>query len=230
MGKIGILLAEDHTIVRQALRALLEQEPDLVVVGEAEDGREALERAAETQPDIVLMDITMPGLNGIEATQRLRDSVPRARVLILSMHEDASVVVRALRAGACGYVLKRSAAEELVSAIRAVARGECFVSASFPRSLVPRYASIEAGEAKLTPREREVLQLLAEGRRNQEIAALLGTSVKTAEAHRANLLRKLHLRNVAELTRYAVRHGLIELSEEPGALAHSGPRGGGNIP
>jgi DNA-binding NarL/FixJ family response regulator len=218
MEKIKVLLAEDHTIVRKGIRALLAAEADIEVVGEAENGRVAVERVQELAPDVVVMDITMPELNGIEATCQIRRRFPRVKVLMLSMHSNEDYVVQVLRCGASGYLVKETLPAELVSAIRAVSRGEAFLSPSISRKVIDEYvrhAEITATEEpheKLTEREREVLQLIAEGRRNRQIARRLHISEKTVETHRANLMSKLDLHATADLTRYAIRRGIISLS------------------
>jgi len=213
---IRILLADDHRIVREGLRSLLERQPEVEVVAEADDGDRALELAGETRPDVILMDVAMPGLNGVEATRRLRESSPGSRVVALSMHSDRRFVMGMLRAGAAGYLLKDSAFEELADAIRAVAAGQTYLS---PRiaEIVVRTAVRQGDEPKpgllvaLTRREREVLQLVAEGRSTKEIGGLLRVSVKTIETHRKRIMEKLHLRTVAELTKFAIREGLTSL-------------------
>lgn len=221
---IRILLADDHDILRDGLRALLEMAGDMAVVGEARTGREAAEEAERLRPDVVLMDISMPELDGVEACRRIRAQVAEARVLFLTMHESEEYFFRALRAGAAGYVIKRTAAADLLAAVRAVARGESFLSPSVAHSLVEQYAGQgrrpavgRAEDAKardayqsLTGREREVLQLVGEGYSNQEIADKLGLSIKTVQTHRAAVMAKLGLRDVTHLVRYAVRRGLVD--------------------
>ena len=222
---IRVLLADDHDILRDGLRALLEMAGDIQVVGEARTGREAVSEAERLQPDVVLMDITMPELDGVEACQRIRQQVPEARVLFLTMHEAEEYFFRALRAGAGGYVIKRTAAADLLAAVRAVARGESFLSPSVAHALVAAYTERSIRPAKhaatsaestgdsystLTSREREVLQLVAEGHTNQEIADRLSLSVKTVQSHRAAVMEKLGLRDVTHLVRYAVRRGLVD--------------------
>lgn len=199
---VRLLLADDHPAVRLGIRTLLLQAGDFVVVGEASDGREALRLMRELAPDVVLMDIAMPGLNGIEATRRARRLRPAPKVIIVSMHSAQAYVREALAAGASGYVLKNTDIEELERAIRAVARGERWL----PSCLA---ASQPAPQRKLTSRQREVLQLVAEGRTTREIAGRLHVSLKTVETHRANLMQRLGIHDVAGLTRYALREGLI---------------------
>lgn len=213
---VRVLLAEDHHLVRQGLRALLEREPGLEVVGEAADGLEALHLIQDLQPDVVVMDITMPGLNGLEVLRRVSQRLPEVRVLMLSVHEGEEYVLRALQAGASGYLLKRSLGAELLLAIQAAQRGEVFLSSAVSRTLITRFLQgVSPEESKtpydrLTPREREVFQLVAEGHTNQAIAHRLGISVRTVETHRANLMDKLEIHDVAGLTRLAVHTGLVE--------------------
>ncbi|HUT20829.1 MAG TPA: response regulator transcription factor [Anaerolineae bacterium] len=219
MGKIRVLLAEDHTIVRKGLRALLDDETDIEVVGEAEDGRETVRQVERVHPDVVLMDITMPLLNGVEATRQIKAQYPEVQVLGLTRHENEEYIYQLLRAGASGYVVKQAAPAELVEAIRAVFEGDTFLSPSINPSMVEEYirqakAMVKKGpDERLTPREREVLQLVAEGRTNREIAQVLSISVKTVEHHRANLMSKLELYSAAELTQYAIRVGVIDVDQ-----------------
>jgi two-component system response regulator NreC len=215
MSNIRVVLAEDHTIVRKGLRSLLDAETDIEVVGEAGDGRQAVQQVGELHPDIVLMDITMPGLNGLEATRQIKQRYPEVQVLVLTMHATEEYIRQILRAGASGYLVKQAAVSELVLAIRAVQAGGCFLSPSISKAIVDEYSrQVDAtlGEARydrLTNREREVLQLVAEGHSSREIGETLCISVKTVEAHRASLMEKLDLHNVAEVTRYAIARGLI---------------------
>ncbi len=215
MNAIRILLAEDHTIVRKGLRSLLDREGGIQVVGEAADGREAVDKVRHLLPDVVVMDIAMPGLNGLEATRQIRKQFPKVKVLILTMHADEEHILQILQAGASGYVVKQDAPEELVSAVQTVDRGDLFLSPSISRTVIQEYirrAEAMAGRVSyepLTPREREVLQLIAEGRPPREIAEILRISVKTVETHRAHLMRKLDARSTADLTRYAIRKGII---------------------
>ena len=219
MGKIRVLLAEDHTIVRKGLRALLDDETDIEVVGEAEDGRETVRQVERVHPDVVLMDITMPLLNGVEATRQIKAQHPEVQVLGLTRHENEEYIYQLLRAGASGYVVKQAAPAELVEAIRAVSQSETYLSPSINPSVVEEYirqakAMVKSGpDERLTPREREVLQLVAEGRTNREIAQVLSISVKTVEHHRANLMSKLDLYSAAELTQYAIRTGVIDVDQ-----------------
>lgn len=213
MNRIRVLLAEDHTIVRKGLRSLLDDETEIEVVGEAEDGQQAIELVQRVQPDVVLMDITMPVLNGLEATRQIKKLFPQVKVVVLTVHSSEEYIFQILRAGASGYVVKQAAVSELVQAIQTVYRGDSFLSPSISRQVVEEYGrraeAIEDKYDRLTDREREVLQLIAEGRANREIAQLLHVTVKTVEAHRAHLMDKLGLRSTAELTRYALRKGMV---------------------
>lgn len=215
MNKVRVLLAEDHTIVRQGLESLLRSEPDIEVVGEAINGQEALQKVERLCPDVVLMDISMPLLNGLEATRRIQQQFPKVKVLILSVHANEEHVLQALQAGASGYLLKDTAVSDLVSAIRAVHHGDFFLSPAISRTVIEAYlrgatAATETNSySKLTDREREILQLIAEGYSTREIAQLLHISEKTVRAHRTNLMSKLDVHNTAELVRYAIRKGVI---------------------
>ena len=215
MKKIRILLADDHKLMRSGLRLLIEQQPDLTVVGEAADGREAVALATSLRPDVAVMDISMPNLNGIEAAHQITQSHAELAVIVLSMHPDESYVLRALKAGAKGYLLKDSAESDLITAVRAVARGKSFFSPAVSKVLLDDYirklkrSGAEDAYDLLTPREREVLQLVAEGKSNKEVANLLNLSVYTVETHRSNIMQKLNLKGVPELTLYAVRKGII---------------------
>ena len=210
-----ILLADDHAIVRRGLRSLLESEPDLTVVAEAGDGMEAWRLAGEHHPDVAVLDIAMPLMNGIELAARLQTMERPPRVVVLSMHTDESYILRALAAGAQAYLLKDATDEDLIPAIRTVATGKPFFSAAVSAVLVEDYIrQLKARGATdtfhlLTAREREVLQLLAEGRSNKEVASLLELALSTVETHRANLMQKLSLHNTAEIVLYAVRKGMI---------------------
>jgi DNA-binding NarL/FixJ family response regulator len=215
MKKIRILLADDHTLMRRGLRLIIEQQPDLAVVGEAEDGRQAVSLAASLKPEVAVLDIGMPNLNGIEAAKQITDGKSGAAIIILSMHADETYILRALKAGARGYLLKDSAESDLVRAIRSVAEGKSFFSPAVSKVLLEDYvkklqrAGSEDSYDLLTPREREILQLIAEGKSNKDVANLLNLSVYTVETHRANLMDKLKLKSVPELTLYAVRKGII---------------------
>jgi len=213
MNPTRVLLADDHTLVRAGLRKLLESMPEVTVVGEADDGLALLALAAELQPDLVLMDIAMAGLNGLEATARLLKAQPGIRVLILSMHQSEEYVRQALRNGAVAYLLKDAAPVELELAIQAVQRGETYLSPAVSRGVVSDYVQRLRGDtapaATLTPRQREVLQLVAEGLSTKEIARRLDLSVKTVDTHRSQLMKQLDIHEVAGLVRYALRSGLI---------------------
>ena len=211
MKRIRILLADDHAVVRQGFKMILAAEADMEIVGEAANGREAVDLAEQLRPDVVVMDVSMPELNGIEATRRLASSVPHARVVALSMHKDSVYVREILRAGARGYLLKDSGAADLVAAIRAVASGESYLSPAVSNAVLDDYRRHATNPIDLlTSREREVLQLLAEGKTNKEIAGVLNLSVYTVEAHRGRIMEKLNLHSIGELVRFAVRNGLIE--------------------
>jgi two-component system response regulator NreC len=215
MRKLRILLADDHIVMRTGLRALLERQPDLEVVGESENGRETIELAASLRPDVVVMDVGMPDMNGIEATKAIVTQRPTTAVVILSMHSDESYVMRALKAGARGYLLKDSAAADLIGAIQAVSQNKSFFSPRVSRILAEDYVRVlkQKGAVDsydlLTTREREILQLLAEGKANKEVATTLNISPYTVETHRSHILQKLNLHNPAELVLYAVRKGII---------------------
>ena len=221
MKPTRVLLAEDHTLVRAGIRALLQNLTGIQVVAEASDGREALRFIKTYQPDVVLMDIAMAGLNGLEATARVTKEFPTVRVIILSMHSNEEYVAQALRAGAAGYLLKDAVAAELELAVTAVARGETYLSpvvskhviADYLRRVGEREASGGGGATPaselLTPRQREILQLIAEGRSTKEIASILHLSVKTVETHRTQLMARLDIHDVAGLVRYAIRIGLV---------------------
>lgn len=215
MKPIRILLADDHAILRRGLRALLEREPDLEVVGESADGRDTLKQVEDLSPDIVVLDITMPNLNGIEAARQILSRGTSTAVLILSMHSDEGYVLRALRAGARGYLLKDAVEGELIQAIRAVAAGKAYFSPEVSKLLVEDYVQgmrqrgLQDSHELLTPREREVLQLLAEGKTSKDIASMLALSVYTVDTHKANLMQKLSLHSMAELILYSVRKGII---------------------
>ena len=211
-ARIRVLLADDHTLVRQGLRALLEREADIKVIGEATNGKEVIKKTEALRPDIVVMDVSMPRLNGIEATQKITADHPDVRVVVLSMHAGEDYVKGMLRAGASGYVLKDAPANDLLSAIRAVAAGGYAIHPRVSGSVVAGFLKgigVEEPVGDLTPREREVLQLIAEGMTNREIASHLRLSVKTVEAHRTAMMKKLELHGVAELTRWAIRRGLV---------------------
>ncbi|MGB2983407.1 MAG: response regulator transcription factor [Candidatus Bipolaricaulia bacterium] len=216
---IRVLLADDHHLVRQALHALLDKAEDIEVVGEAHDGKHAVKLARQLAPDIVVMDIAMPTINGIEATHQLQRLHGPPRVIILSMHHDEMLIRRALRSGARGYLLKSSVSEELLIAVRAAMRNETYLSPAISTKVIDDLLIAQPADAdkdafdRLTPREREVLQLVAEGHTNIEISRLLSISVKTVEKHRAHLMSKLDIHDIAGLVRLAVRRKLIFLSE-----------------
>jgi DNA-binding NarL/FixJ family response regulator len=215
MTPIRILLADDHTVVRDGLRALLERESDMTVVAEAADGRESV-RLAETEvPDVVVMDLAMPNMNGMEATRRILATNSRVGVVVLSMHQDESYVLGSLKAGAKGYLLKDSMRSEVIQAIRAVSQGRSFLTRKVARILQEDYITrlqqrgLEDRYDLLSDREREVLQMIAEGRSNKEVANLLNISLTTVETHRGHILQKLDIHGVPELILYAVRKGII---------------------
>jgi two-component system response regulator NreC len=208
---IKILLADDHALVRQGFKMILSAQPDMEIVGEAGNGREAVELAEKLQPDLIVMDVTMPELNGIEATRRVTTAAPRARVLALSMHKDAVYVREILRAGARGYLLKDSVDADLLAAVRSVAKGEGYLSPGVSDAVLTDYRKHVTDPLDLlTSREREVLQMIAEGKTNKEIATTLNLSVYTIEAHRGRIMEKLNLHSTGELVRFALRSGLID--------------------
>lgn len=216
---IRVLLAEDHVIVRKGIRTLLEKDEQIQIVAEAQDGNEALAKSEHLNPDVVVMDITMPLLNGLEATRRIKKYCPDVKVLILTMHNAEEYIFQLLRAGASGYVLKHAAPDELLFAIKAVHRGDTYLSPSIAKIVIDDYilhAEKSANEDPLevlTSREREILQLLAEGHSNREIAKMLFISVKTVETHRSNLMNKLNLHGIAELVVFAINRGVIDLHQ-----------------
>jgi two-component system, NarL family, response regulator NreC len=208
---IRVLLADDHVLVREGLRALLTKETDVQVIAEAGDGREALRIARETRPDVAAMDLSMPLLNGLEAARQMAAWEQPPRVILLTVHAEDRYVLEAIRAGVRGYVLKKQAAADLVRAIREVSGGRVYLSPGISAAVVEAVRSPRApAEEPLTAREREVLQLVAEGKTTKEIAVLLGISVKTADAHRTRLMQKLDIHDIASLTRYAIRQGIIQ--------------------
>jgi len=212
---IRMILADDHAVMRRGLRLVLEQQEDFEVLGEASDGREAVALAETLRPDVVLLDITMPNLNGIEAARQITAKQLGCAIVVLSMHSDEGYVLRALKAGARGYLLKESAEADLILAIRSVSEGKAFFSPAVSRMLVEDYVrqlqdrDIEDSYELLTAREREILQLVAEGKSNKDVAAMLNLSPYTVETHRANIMEKLNLHSVPELILYAVRKGVI---------------------
>ena len=215
MSTIRVLLADDHKMIRAGLRLVLEQQPDVAVVGEADDGRQAVAQAAEMKPQVVVMDVGMPNLNGIEAAAQIKEAQPETSIVMLSMHSDEGYILRALRAGATGYILKDSAEADLVAAVRAVAEGKSFFSPKVSKILLEDYmrklrkTGAEDSYDLLSAREREILQLVAEGKSSKEVANLLHLSVYTVETHRANIMQKLNLRGMPELILYAVRKGIV---------------------
>jgi DNA-binding NarL/FixJ family response regulator len=218
MDQTTVLIVDDHQILRQGLRTLLEAESDLDVVGEAGDGRAAMRMAKELRPDVVVMDISMPELNGIDATRRILEDRPATRVIALTAHADHRTAGEILRAGASGLVAKDGAFDELARAIRIVAAGKTYLDAGTAGGVVEHFVRAPTNGdggprafATLSPREREVLQLVAEGKATKEVAAILSVSVKTIETHRRALMEKLHVESVAELTKYAIREGLTAL-------------------
>ena len=215
---IRILLADDHKIVRDGLRTLIGKEAGMEVIGEAENGRKALKMAEKIRPNVVIIDVTMPDMNGIEATKKMVTEIPGVKVIALSMHSDRRFVLGMLEAGASGYLMKDCAFDELAKAVRSVSTGQTYLSPSIADVLVKGYLDrvnekLSVARSPLTEREREILQLLAEGRSSKEIAAHIGVSVKTVETHRRNMMQKLNMRSVAELTKYAIREGLISVDD-----------------
>jgi two-component system response regulator NreC len=219
MRKITVILAEDHTIVRKGIRSLLDNEADIEVIGEAENGREAIEKVEQLSPDIILMDSTMPILNGLEATRQIGKRFPEVKVLVLTMHTNEEYIFQFLQVGASGYLVKQSAPNELVAAIHAVFQGDYYLSPSISKTVIEEYvrqakaAGSEDSYETLTDREREVLQLITEGYSNREVAEQLHISVKTVGVHRINLMHKLNIHNMTELTKYAIRKGIISLDQ-----------------
>lgn len=213
MKPIRVVLADDHALVRAGIRSLLKELAGVQVVGEATDGREAFQLAKKQRPDIVLMDIAMSGMNGLEAAQRILKAFPEVRVVILSMHANEEYVRQALRVGVSGYLIKDAATSELEIAVKAVSRGETYLSPAVAKHVIRKYKQRVAGRVsaydQLTPRQREILQLIAEGQTTKEIASILDISLKTAQTHRIQLMERLDIRDVAGLVRYAIRIGLI---------------------
>ena len=216
MSKITVLVAEDHTIVRKGICSLIDGKADIQVVGEAEDGREAIDKVGTLLPDVILMDITMPHLNGLEATRQIKKTFPQMKILALTMYTNEEYILQILQAGASGYVIKQAAPAELISAIHAVYRGDSYLSPSISKTIIDEYLrhitpATPVEYEKLTDREREVLQLIAEGFSSREIADKLNVSVKTVGVHRTNLMEKLEIYNVTDLVKYALRKGIISL-------------------
>jgi len=216
MKKIRVLLVDDHAILREGIKALLEKQDDIEVVAEAADGREAIPKAVQFRPDVVVLDISMPTMDGLESTRQMKRENPDIKVLVLTMHDNEEYFFQLLRAGASGYVTKKSVSRELVSAIEAVYRGDSFFCPAMAKFLLSDYLRLDKSvenisQEELTPREREIVKLIAEGYTNQQIADLLHRSVKTIESHRSNILRKLDIHDSIELVKYAVRKKLIEI-------------------
>jgi DNA-binding NarL/FixJ family response regulator len=216
MKPIRILIADDHTLLRDGIRAILESLDDVQVVAEASDGLEAIEMAHKFQPSLVLMDIGMSGMNGLDATAQLRKEFPHLKIVMLSMHANEEYVLQALRAGAAGYLLKDARKQELTFAIKSVAEGKTYLSPQVSRHVIDRYvSSVEAESSPLeqiTPRQREILKLIAEGRSNKEIAHVLNISIKTVDTHRTQLMERLDIHDVAGLVRFAIKNGLVNLN------------------
>ena len=218
MGVLRIMVADDHEVVRKGLVALLQAQPEWQVCGEAGDGREAVEKALQLKPDILILDIGMPSLNGLEATRQILKTTPNARVLILTLHDSDQVVREVLNAGARGFLLKSDAARDLVAAVEALRHDKTYFTSKVAAMVLEGYlkggtpgAVITPGRNRLTPREREIVQLLAEGKSTKEVAVALGLSVKTAETHRSNIMRKLQLHSVSDLVLYAVRNNIVHV-------------------
>ena len=218
MGTLRVLVADDHEIVRKGLRSIVEEQPGWEVAGEASDGREAVDKVRTLRPDVAVVDVSMPGLNGLEATRQMLRNDPEARVLILTMHESDPLIREVLDAGARGYLLKSDASRDLVTAVEAIRRNKTFFTSRVEQIVLDGYLdkksrpapTVDSPASRLTPRQREIVQLLAEGKSSKEVAVALGLSVKTAETHRANIMRRLECHSVSELVRYAIRNHIIE--------------------
>jgi DNA-binding NarL/FixJ family response regulator len=217
MGTLRVLVADDHEIVRKGLRSILEEQPGWEIAGEASDGREAVDKAKALKPDVSVLDVSMPGLNGLEATRQMLRNEPETKVLILTMHESDPLIREVLDAGARGYLLKSDASRDLVTAVDAIRRNKTFFTARVAQMVLdgyldkkPKAATEDVPATRLTPRQREIVQLLAEGKSSKEVAVALRLSVKTAETHRANIMRRLDCHSVSELVRYAIRNKIIE--------------------
>jgi len=218
MAKISVVIADDHTILRKGIKSLLQDEEDINIIGEAESGQEALELITQKQPDVAIMDISMPGLNGIDVTRKIIKTNPQTKILMLSMHGARQYVVNSLKAGASGYILKKNAVDELIAGIRTVIGGNKYLSPSVSEILVddivhPEWHNSGGALQDLSVREREVLQLIAEGKTVTDISEKLYISGNTVTTHRKNIMRKLNLHNTAELTKFAIKHGLIDINE-----------------
>ena len=218
MGKIKVLVADDHTILRQGIKSLLANEEEIEVIGEAKNGREALAIIEETLPDVILMDIAMPGLNGLEATRRIKKKFPRMKVLVLTMYTNEEYIFQILNAGANGYLVKETAFQDLISAIKAVYKNEAFMSPSISKKVINSYIKRAQNDEKqtceiLTTREREILQLIVEGNSSKKIAEILFISPKTVETHRTHIMDKLNIHNRTGLVKYAIRKGIVDVDK-----------------
>ena len=218
MDKTTVLVADDHTILRQGIKSLLANEEEIEVIGEAKNGREALTIIEETLPDVILMDIAMPGLNGLEATRRIKKKFPRMKVLVLTMYTNEEYIFQILNAGANGYLVKETAFQDLISAIKAVYKNEAFMSPSISKKVINSYIKRAQNDEKetceiLTTREREILQLIAEGNSSKKIAELLFISPKTVETHRTHIMDKLNIHNRTGLVKYAIRKGIVDVDK-----------------
>ena len=218
MGKIKVLVADDHTILRQGIKSLLANEEEIEVIGEAKNGREALTIIEETLPDVILMDIAMPGLNGLEATRRIKKKFPRMKVLVLTMYTNEEYIFQILNAGANGYLVKETAFQDLISAIKAVYKNEAFMSPSISKKVINSYIKRAQNDEKqtceiLTTREREILQLIVEGNSSKKIAEILFISPKTVETHRTHIMDKLNIHNRTGLVKYAIRKGIVDVDK-----------------
>lgn len=218
MGNLRVVVADDHEVVRKGLRSILEEQPGWEVTGEASDGREAVDKVKSLRPDVSVVDVGMPGLNGLEATRQMLRNDPQTRVLILTMHESDPLIREVLDAGARGYLLKSDASRDLVSAVDAIRKNKTYFTARVAQMVLDGYLdkkprAVEQSDvppSRLTPRQREIVQLLAEGKSSKEVAVALNLSVKTAETHRANIMRRLNCHSVSELVRYAIRNNIIQ--------------------
>jgi DNA-binding NarL/FixJ family response regulator len=207
---LRILVADDHGIVRSGVKLLLDRQPDMEVIAEAEDGVDAVEQVIKHKPDVAILDVSMPRMTGLQATHEIKQQAPDVQVLILSMHDDERYLFEALRAGAAGYVLKRAADQDLVNAVRATGRGEPFLTSTAQQALIRDFLERGDQREELTPREQEIVKLIAEAHTNKSIAEILHLSEKTVESHRSRVLQKLGMRDRVELVRYAIRRGLVE--------------------